>query len=83
MSASPHAPLLSWLDTHRDQAVQFLQDFTRIDTSNPPGDTRAGAAFISQALEAAGIRVKTIPPRPTGPTWSPLSKATPLDRISC
>ena len=67
MSASPHAPLLSWLDTHRAQAVQFLQDFARIDTSNPPGDTRAGAAFIRRALEAAGISVKTVAPQADKP----------------
>jgi succinyl-diaminopimelate desuccinylase len=67
MSASPHERLLSWLDANRDRAVQFLQDFTRIDTSNPPGDTRAGAAFLAHALQAEGISVKTVAPQADKP----------------
>jgi hypothetical protein len=45
MSAARRA-LLNRIEADRDRLVRFLQDFTRTDTFNPPGDTRAGAAFI-------------------------------------
>jgi len=57
MATSPQARLLSWLETHRDRAVRLLQDFTRIDTSNPPGDTRRAADFLAAVLERDGIAV--------------------------
>ncbi len=55
------------IDVEREQLVQFFRDFVRIDTSNPPGDTRAGAAFISRFLEASGIAHRVIAPQETMP----------------
>jgi succinyl-diaminopimelate desuccinylase len=43
--------------------VRFLQEFTRIDTGNPPGDTRAGAAFIRAFLEEARLPSRVIAPQ--------------------
>ena len=37
-----------------DEAVQTLCRLLRIDTSNPPGDTRAAAALCADALDRAG-----------------------------
>lgn len=46
--------VLALIEGMRDEAIAFLQDFTRIDTANPPGDTQAGAAFIADFLSARG-----------------------------
>jgi acetylornithine deacetylase/succinyl-diaminopimelate desuccinylase-like protein len=36
-------------------STRFLADLVRIDTSNPPGDTRAVAQLLKQRFDAAGI----------------------------
>ena len=41
--------LLGWLDGERDRQLEFLRAFTRIDTCNPPGDTRDAADFFRRA----------------------------------
>jgi len=64
---SPEDQLLSWIDADRDRLVGFLQDFVRIDSSNPPGDTRDVAAFVETALAGAGARVTRIAPQETMP----------------
>ncbi|MDX2170401.1 MAG: M20/M25/M40 family metallo-hydrolase [Deltaproteobacteria bacterium] len=38
-----------------DDAAARLSAYLRIDSSNPPGDTRAAAAFLAAELRAAGI----------------------------
>ncbi|MBI3402464.1 MAG: M20/M25/M40 family metallo-hydrolase [Acidobacteria bacterium] len=40
-----------------DEVTRLLQEYVRIDTSNPPGDTRAAADFLAGVLEREGIRV--------------------------
>ena len=37
------------------QAVEVLQSYLRIDTSNPPGNEAQAAAFLARHLEEAGI----------------------------
>jgi len=59
--------LLARIEADRDRLVRFLQDLTRIDTSNPPGDTRAGAAFIADVLAKAGLAHRIIAPREAMP----------------
>jgi succinyl-diaminopimelate desuccinylase len=61
--ADPREALLTRIDADREALVRFLQDFVRIDTSNPPGDTRAGAAFIRRFLDENGIDYRVITPR--------------------
>jgi acetylornithine deacetylase/succinyl-diaminopimelate desuccinylase-like protein len=39
------------------EAVGLLQQYVRLDTSNPPGDTRKTADFVSALLEREGIAV--------------------------
>src|SRR5207253_1382924 len=39
------------------EATRLLQDYVRIDTSNPPGDTRKAADFLAGVLEREGIAV--------------------------
>jgi acetylornithine deacetylase/succinyl-diaminopimelate desuccinylase-like protein len=39
------------------EAVGLLQEYVRIDTSNPPGDTRKSADFLAAILEREGVPV--------------------------
>jgi acetylornithine deacetylase/succinyl-diaminopimelate desuccinylase-like protein len=43
--------------TGSDAATRLLQEYVRIDTSNPPGDTRQAADFLAGIFERAGIPV--------------------------
>src|SRR5437762_6681900 len=40
-----------------DEATRLLQEYVRIDTSNPPGDTRKAADFLAGVLARDGIQV--------------------------
>jgi acetylornithine deacetylase/succinyl-diaminopimelate desuccinylase-like protein len=46
------------------EATRILQDYVRIDTSNPPGDTRKAADFLAGLLERDGIPVTRHEPAP-------------------
>ena len=37
----------------QDEAVQWLQEYIRINTINPPGNETAGAEFFARIFEAA------------------------------
>src|ERR1700704_1711753 len=41
----------------QDEATRLLSEYVRIDTSNPPGDTRKAADFLSAILDREGIPV--------------------------
>lgn len=65
---SDHTPrLLAWIEQDRDRLIGFLQDFTRVDTCNPPGDTRRGAALIARLLEANSLAFRTVAPKEDNP----------------
>src|SRR3989475_2426554 len=40
-----------------DEAIRLLQEYVRIDTSNPPGDTRQAADFLTAIFERERIPV--------------------------
>ena len=40
-----------------DEATRLLSEYVRIDTSNPPGDTRKAAHFLAAILDREGIPV--------------------------
>src|SRR5712691_3234126 len=40
-----------------DEAIKLLQEYVRIATSNPPGDTRKAADFLAAIFEREGIGV--------------------------
>src|SRR5436190_3764258 len=46
------------------EATRILQEYVRIDTSNPPGDTRKAADFLAGLLEGEGIAVTRYEPAP-------------------
>ena len=41
-----------------DEITRLLQEYVRIDTSNPPGDTRKAADFLAAVFQRDGIRVE-------------------------
>ena len=59
--------LLHWLDSERDRQLDFLQQFARIDTANPPGDTRQAADVFRAFLDREGIAHRTEAPQATMP----------------
>ena len=59
--------LLKWLDGEKERQLAFLQAFTRIDTCNPPGDTRAAADLFRQFLDKEGIAHRTEAPQAAMP----------------
>ncbi len=51
-AAGPLAPDFS---AARDETVQILSDFIKVDTSNPPGNETKGAAYLKAILDREGI----------------------------
>src|SRR5262245_17929223 len=41
-----------------DEITRLLQEYVRLDTSNPPGDTRKAADFLAGVFQRDGIRVE-------------------------
>lgn len=44
--------------------IRLLQEYVRIDTSNPPGDVSAGARWLVALLEGSGVHAEIIEPAP-------------------
>lgn len=59
--------LLHALESERDRQVDFLQQFARIDTANPPGDTRRAADLFRAFLDGEGIAHRTEAPLAEAP----------------
>jgi acetylornithine deacetylase/succinyl-diaminopimelate desuccinylase-like protein len=49
-----HLGALDWA-RYQDETVKLLQEYLRIDTSNPPGNELAAAEFFHRLFEQAGI----------------------------
>ena len=49
-----HLQGIAW-ERYQDQAVQLLQDYLRIDTSNPPGNELQAADFFHRLFNEQGI----------------------------
>lgn len=59
--------LTQWIDEDRDTIIDFLREFVRAKSPNPPGDTRLAAAHVTRFLEAKGLPFRVIGPEPTMP----------------
>ena len=57
-SIEHHVGGITW-EPYQDQAVHLLQDYLRLDTSNPPGNEHIAAEFFHRLFDAAGIRNTT------------------------
>jgi len=62
--------LLGWLESERQRQLDFLVGFAKIDTTNPPGDTRDGVTYIRDFLEREGLETDLIAPAPDKPNLS-------------
>ena len=54
---------ISW-DAVRDEAVGYLRDLLRIDTTNPPGNERATAEYLAEILAREGLAPQLFEPAP-------------------
>lgn len=54
--------LLDRIDDDRDLLVEYLREFIRLRSPNPPGDTLQCAAHVRNLLEAHGAEYQTIAP---------------------
>src|SRR5271170_4346118 len=61
------AKLLERIEADRELLIDFLRGFIRCASPNPPGDTRAAAAHISQLLDARGVSYRVIAPNAVMP----------------
>lgn len=59
--------LLAWLEGERERQVDLLQQLTRIDTCNPPGETVEAAALVTRFLDEEGIPHRTEAPQAAMP----------------
>lgn len=59
--------LLAGLEAEQDASIAFLQALLRAPSPNPPGDTRAAAALLLEALTNAGLDPKVFSPHPEMP----------------
>ncbi len=58
-----HLRAVRWED-YQQRAVALMQDYLRIDTSNPPGNEEAAAEFFHRLFEAEGIANQVFPYAP-------------------
>ncbi len=56
-----------WATLER-RAVELLQQYVRIESVNPPADTRATAALLKSELDKHGIAARLYPSSPSGQT---------------
>lgn len=59
--------LLTLCDEHRTKTIAFCQDFVRIPSENPPGDTRKAVDFLAGYLKREGIEFQIHAPQPHMP----------------
>lgn len=57
------APKVDW-KTAEKEAVEHLQQYLRIDTTNPPGNETAGAKFLQSLLEKEAVRCAIFEAKP-------------------
>ena len=66
-SADDRRQLLDWIEADRDELVTFFSQFVAAKSPNPPGDTRAAAAHITDFLSREGLVHQVIDPHPEMP----------------
>lgn len=59
--------LLERIDKDRDLLINYVREWIRIPSPNPPGDTRAASVHVTKLLEARGIPYRIIAPEKTMP----------------
>jgi succinyl-diaminopimelate desuccinylase len=59
--------ILAWIEADRSRLIGFLQEFLRIKTPNPPGDTRAAGEFLTRFLNEEQLSHRVIVAHPEMP----------------
>ena len=59
--------LLERIESDRDILLQFLREFIRCQSPNPPGDTREAAAHVRKLLDQRNVPYRVIAPQQTMP----------------
>ena len=54
---------ISW-EAVRDEAIGYLRDLLRIDTTNPPGNERVAVEYLAAILRREGIEPRVFEPAP-------------------
>lgn len=54
-------------DALRDEAVQILSEYIRINTTNAPGNEKAGAEYLARILQREGIEAQILDEEALGP----------------
>jgi len=62
-AAALKTALCRHIDARRDDVTALLQDFLRIRSVNPPGDTREAADFVRGILDRFGLEHRTVAAR--------------------
>ena len=62
-SFQKHFEAIAW-EKYQDEAVRLLQEYLRIDTSNPPGNEMRAAEFFKRLFDEAGIPNTVFPYSP-------------------
>ncbi len=69
------------LQQYSDLAVRWMQEYLRIDTTNPPGNEARAAEFFKRVLDAEGIETRTFEVAPgRANLWARLQAAQPQGR---
>lgn len=61
--------VVSWIDEDREVFLEFLANFVRAKSPNPPGDTREAAAVIEEFLTGRQLPFRTISPNQVMPNF--------------
>ncbi|OGB52723.1 MAG: peptidase M20 [Burkholderiales bacterium RIFOXYC12_FULL_60_6] len=56
-----YTQLDTWIDTHFDEQVRFLQELIRVPTDTPPGNNAPHAERTAELLQAMGIEAEKHP----------------------
>ncbi len=81
LGAAPAAGQVTPVDL-QDRAVEWLREYIRIDTVNPPGNEIAGARFLAAILEAEGIPYEMVESAPgRGNLWARLDGGDAPDLV--
>jgi acetylornithine deacetylase/succinyl-diaminopimelate desuccinylase-like protein len=69
------------MQQYSDLAVQWMQEYLRIDTTNPPGNETRTAIFLKKILDQEGIENQVFEYAPgRANLWARLPHSTPLPR---
>jgi len=61
MTMTTYTQLDTWIDTHFDEQVRFLQELIRVPTDTPPGNNAPHAERTAELLQAMGIEAEKHP----------------------